>query len=391
MRMSEFILANLEAILQRWEDFARSLEAGRLMSVAALRNDAEQMLRFIASDMVSEQSGKQQRAKSLGLGPQLPDGQQSAAHDHGKARAVEHFSLTEMVSEYRALRASVTQMWLDAVAPDHENIVQLVRFNEAVDQLLAESAVRFTAKLESDSDLFTASVGHDLRNPLNAVLMSAQLLRASGTLSDRERNAAVRIEQSVTRIVGMVRDLEDFARTRVGGLLRFELEQCDIGELCRNMTDEIRASHPDRQIVFSQSGDTNVIVDQKRVAQLLSNLVANAIQHGSNDAVVTVRLVGQERFVRIQVHNEGAIEPSEIKYIFDPLHRGRKTRQQDNPGGLGLGLYIAERIALAHGGSIDVTSSEAAGTEFVVHLPRLTPPTGRHDRHLNAMNSHRSW
>jgi RsbT co-antagonist protein rsbRD N-terminal domain len=130
LRLSTFIIENIEPILKQWEEFARTLQPGRLMTVAALRHETERMLRFIAADIETTQSPAEQHDKSLGRGSQLADGAESAAHEHGRARAVDHFTFADMVSQYRALRAAVTSMWLEAAAVDYETVMQLVRFNE---------------------------------------------------------------------------------------------------------------------------------------------------------------------------------------------------------------------------------------------------------------------
>src|SRR5689334_16918714 len=115
MHISEFILQQIESILRDWENFARSLPRGPTMSVRALRNDAERMLRSVAADMQAAQTRAEQKAKAQGHGPELPTGVRSAAHDHGVQRAADGFAITDMVSEYRALRASVTRLWTDTL------------------------------------------------------------------------------------------------------------------------------------------------------------------------------------------------------------------------------------------------------------------------------------
>jgi signal transduction histidine kinase len=369
MQLSQFIVAKIETILQGWEDFARSIP-GHILNLVALRDDAERMLRFIAQDLETEQSERQQLDKSLGLAPGLPAGKQTAAMDHGLARALDHFTLTEMVAEYRALRASVTRLWLKGTPTTADNVLQLVRFNEAVDQILAESVARFTEQLDTDADLFAATISHDLRNPVNAVVMSAQLLSASKSLSQADRVASARIERSATRIGAMLRELEDYTHVRLGRTAGYKREATDVAKLCRGFIDEIEASHPGRRIILSESGDTTANVDRQRVGRLVSNLIGNAIQHGSQSEQIAVRITGADRDVAIEVHNEGsAVAPEDLKEIFEPLRRaGRK--QSDADRSLGLGLYIAQTIAVAHGGSIDVTSTTAAGTTFVVRLPR---------------------
>jgi hypothetical protein len=183
MRLSQFVLENREAILQQWEDFARSLKPGHAMSIQALRDDAERMLRFVAAEMESAQTRQQEIDKATGHGPELSSGHLSAAHDHGVGRAVERFSLIELVSEYRALRASVTRMWTDAAPVSRESVTQIVRFNEAIDQILAEGVSKFTERIDRDADLFAASVGHDLSNPVNTVVLAAHRIATTEQLS----------------------------------------------------------------------------------------------------------------------------------------------------------------------------------------------------------------
>ncbi|HJV25166.1 MAG TPA: HAMP domain-containing sensor histidine kinase [Aromatoleum sp.] len=370
MRLSTFILDNLEPILKQWEDFARSLQPGRLMTVGGLRDDAERMLRFIAADIETSQSRAEQLQKSVGLGPLLADGGDSAAHDHGKARAVDHFTFSEMVSEYRALRAAVTRMWLDSAGIDRESVDQLVRFDEAIDQVLAESVVRFAATLERESDLFTASIGHDLRNPLNSIVSSSEMLAQSRLLPEAERAAAKRIAGSAFRMAGMLAELQDFSRSRLHGLIQLSLEHANLAQICREVIAEIAATHPTYALKFTESGDTAAVVDRKRIGQLISNLVGNAVQHGTPSGEISVSVLGEEQHVRMEVHNEGPkIDQARLEEIFEPLQRAESELPRV-PGSLGLGLYIVRRIAVAHGGAVSVTSTEAAGTTFVVLIPR---------------------
>lgn len=379
MRLSKFILDNLEPILLEWGDFARSLKPGRLVTVAAFRNRAAQILQFIAADIELSQSRDEQHQKSIGQGPQVADGFYSAAHEHGKARAIDHFSFSEMVSEYRALRAAVTRMWLDAAGIHEHSVVQLVRFNEAVDQVLAESVVQFAAALERESDLFTASIGHDLRNPLNSIVSSSELLTRSTGLPDAERAAAIRIGTSAHRMADMLSELQDFSRSRLGGLLNLSLEQANMAAICKDVISEIAAAHPTRTLLFSESGDTTAVVDPRRVGQLISNLVGNAVQHGTPSGTISLSVQGDEQRVRVEIHNEGpAIDPAHLKDLFEPLCRATPVTARPE-GSLGLGLYIVRRIAEAHGGTVSVTSTEANGTTFVVVIPR-TPEDGKASR-----------
>jgi len=369
MRLARFILDNLEAILQDWENFARSLNAASAMSIRELRNDAERMLRFIAADMETKQSRQEEIDKATGHGPALPDGHSSAAHEHGIARAVERFSLVELVSEYRALRASVMRMWIDAVPLTKESVAQIVRFNEAIDQILAEGVTTFTEHLDREADLFTASIGHDLSNPVHAVMMSTRRLLLGNSLAAGERDAVERIERASKRLSGMLVDLRDFTRTRLGGLLVMHRERVDVADLVRTVVGELESAYPDRKVVVECQGDLVASVDPKRIPQLLSNLVANALQHGAVNSKVQVTAQREGDDVTIAVRNEGRpIEPALMKRLFDPLSRGEAEGDNGHPG-LGLGLYIAQQIALAHGGTVAAESTSDAGTSFTVRLP----------------------
>ena len=173
----------------------------------------------------------------------------------------------------------------------------------------------------------------------------------------------------------MLRELQDYTHVRLGGALGYNREPTDVADLCRRFIDEIEVSHPGRRIILSESGDTTANVDRQRVGRLVSNLIGNAIQHGSQSEPIAIRIIGAHRDVAIEVHNEGpVIEPEELKEIFEPLHRGRR-KQSDADSSLGLGLYIARTVAVAHGGSVDVTSTTAAGTTLVVRLPRTGYPS----------------
>ena len=367
MRLAVFLLANLDEVMDAWEAFARSLEPGKHLTAPDLRDDAEEMLRFIARDMETDQTALEEIEKAHGRGADLPRGRQSAAHLHGLARATQRFTLGDLMAEYRALRASVSRMWLARTEPTYANVVQLVRFNEAVDQLIAESVVRYAAKVEGDADLFTATIGHDLRSPLNAVATWAHVLVRTPALGDNERALATNIQQAAKRLADLVRDLQDFTRSRLGSALTLHRTPADVAAICESAVAEIRAAHPLRTLKTERSGDPIATVDAGRVTQAVSNLVANAIQHGDEAHPVTLSVVGSEHVVEIRVHNRGLPIPAdEIAAIFEPMKR---LHVDDQPGSLGLGLYIARRIAAAHGGTLTVASS-TEGTTFVLRLPR---------------------
>ena len=378
-RLAEFIGENGEAILAEWEAFARTCTpAAGAMDIVALRDHASEMLTVIATDLETPQDGRAQSEKSKGKGkPPAGDAlAPTAAEEHGAGRAESGFTIEQMVSEYRALRASVIRLWTRSrgeLAPG--DLEDLTRFNEAVDQSLAESVTRYTQELDDSKEMFLAILGHDLRTPLGAVLTSARFMLDTGELKEPHLTLTQRIASSSTRMVHMVGALLDFTRSRLGDGIPIERAPMNMGKAVHDVVDEIAAAHPSRTIEIDARGELQGEWDCPRISQVLTNLVVNALEHGAGGSVVAVETSGNDEEVTVAVHNHGpVIPPAQLNGIFNPM----KPREDKNhaaakgpTGNLGLGLYIAERIVTAHRGRIEVESSETRGTTFTVHLPRL--------------------
>ncbi|HYV96895.1 MAG TPA: GAF domain-containing protein [Gemmatimonadaceae bacterium] len=246
---------------------------------------------------------------------------------------------------------------------------------------LASVMARFdaVAKLEDtirSNELFAGVLAHDLRNPLDAMLTSAQLLlmqREGSAPSDAalngERKPASRILASGQRMTAMINQLLDFTRARSGGGMRVEPRATNLGELYAQASSELELAHPGWTIQCTPSGDLSGNWDADRLLQVFSNVIGNAGQHGTPGAAIHVHLDGSAPdHVRLEVRNEGAVPAAILPNLFDPFRSTRHGRGQSS--GLGLGLYIVREIIRAHGGTIDVTSSEERGTTFSVVLPR---------------------
>jgi signal transduction histidine kinase len=376
MRLADFILGNRESILHEWEAFARTcLPASGTMDVTGLRIHADQMLAAIAADLGTTQDGLQQSEKSKGLAPTLFMAAATAAEAHGADRAEGGFTVEQMVAEYRALRASVLRLWTQSqgelIPADVED---LTRFNEAIDQSLAESISEYNQNVEQSKEMFLAILGHDLRTPLGAISTSAMFMLELDELEEPHRTLTARIGDSAASAVRMVGDLLDFTRSRLGGGIDIEPVDTNLGRVVRDVIDEVRAAYPDCRIEVDTRIDQRGLWDPARMRQALSNLIANAVQHGPQGATVTVTLVGDDGNVGLTVHNRGAaIPPDQLHGIFNPMKNReaqRKAKARGPTASLGLGLYIAERIVAAHGGHVDVQSSEEAGTTFTIRLPR---------------------
>lgn len=374
MRLSEFILANREPILAEWEAFARTCApASGSMDIESLRDHADGMLTVIAADLNTPQDKSEQKEKSTGNQPVVDDSI-TAAEEHGAGRAESGFSVEQMVAEFRALRASVIRLWTKSqggiAAGD---IDDLTRFNEAIDQSLAESVSRFTQDLDKSKEMFLAMLGHDLRSPLGAIIMSAEFMLETKELEEPHLTLASRIASSSTRMQHMIGDLLDFTRSRLGGGIPIERADMSIEKLVHDVVSEVSAAHPASKITIDARGGQRGEWDCERISQALTNLVVNAVEHGNEGTEVTVTVGGDDKEALVAIHNHGVpISAEQLNGIFGPMKsRDAATRPGSSPyGNLGLGLYIAERIVTAHKGRIEVDSSSERGTTFTIHLPR---------------------
>jgi signal transduction histidine kinase len=376
MRLADFILANREPILAEWEAFARTCApASGSMDIAALRDHANEMLTVIAKDLATAQGAHAQAEKSKGNAPSAGGDERTAAEDHGSGRAESGFSVEQMISEYRALRASVIRLWTKVqgeLAP--ADVEDLTRFNEAIDQSLAESITRYTQDLDQSKEMFLAILGHDLRTPLGAVITSAKFMLETEELKEPYRTLTSRIVSSSTRMNHMVGALLDFTRSRLGGSIPVARANMSMGKVIHDVVNEIAAAHPDRTIRINARGSFEGAWDAARISQVLTNLIGNALEHGSSQTDVTVDVGGDEKEVAIAIHNDGAPIPTErLNGLFNPMKAKTSTGPAADTGpsgNLGLGLYIAERIVNAHKGKIEVASKQDGGTTFTVRLPR---------------------
>ena len=217
------------------------------------------------------------------------------------------------------------------------------------------------------NDMFAGIVGHDLRGPLSTIVMAGQLL-----LSYVDQPKAVRtIERllnSADRMQQMISQLLDFARARADGGIELERRPTQIAEIARDVIEEVKLARPDWKIDLVVRGDVRGDYDGNRLSQVFSNLIGNAVQHGSSDAPLTVKVDGRDReAIRVEVSNRGTIAPDVLPILFSPF-RGSQQKALRSQG-LGLGLFITDHIVRAHGGTIAAESSGGT-TAFRFHLPR---------------------
>lgn len=377
MRLADFILANIEPILMEWESFARGITPGATMDALALRDHAEAILHATAADMRSDQSPLQRAAKGKGLHPPGTSAPLNGASElHAFDRLGSGFDLVEVVSEYRAMRASVLQLWRDSnPAAVDRDVDDLTRFNESIDQSLGKAVSSYTRRVDQSRDLFLAILSHDLRSPLNTIAMSAGLIPRQNSADPESKQTAAQISTSVALMDRMISDLLDYTRTRLGAGMPVSPQPTNLGTLCREIYNEYRTGFPEREINFRTEGDLTGNWDPDRMRQAISNLLGNAVQHGSPDAPINFAIHSTGSDVIITIHNGGEpIAPGELPKIFEPLVRGSSAGKppKNRPGSIGLGLYIAREVARSHHGNIVVESTAEAGTTFTVEVPRHT-------------------
>ncbi|KAF2392513.1 MULTISPECIES: sensor histidine kinase [Pseudomonas] len=372
MRLSEFIVVEVDRIVDEWEQFARVITPDENLDRITLRDHASSILLAAARDMNTAQTAQEQAAKAMGDGPEKTPSLDQAAASHGELRHNVGFDLVQMTSEFRHLRACVIRLWVNSLqAPDLAYFQDMIRFNEAIDEALAESTAAYAEQVNHSRDIFLAILGHDLRAPLQAVSMSTELLQRKVNLEGDALACLHHIQRGTRHMSVMVADLLELVRSRLGKSLPIEPKPMDMADAAHEAIAQACAGNPECDPMLTISGDTRGNWDAGRIAQLLQNLIGNALQHGTNKRDVTVNLIGEPYAVRLTVHNFGVPIPEDaLSTIFDPLVRTASEELGQPSTSLGLGLFIVKEVVNAHQGTIEVSSNEVEGTLFTVVLPR---------------------
>lgn len=373
MRLSEFIVLHADRIVDEWEQFAETLTpAAETLNRTQLRDHAHSILLAAARDMNTRQSASEQAAKAKGEGLEKTPSLDEAAASHGELRHTVGFDLVQMTSEFRHLRACVIRLWVNHLeSPELTYFQDMIRFNEAIDEALAESTAAYAEQVNRSRDIFLAILGHDLRAPLQAVKMSTEMLLRKAPLDSKGLSLVGNIQNGARHMGAMVSDLLEFVRSRLGSSLPIEPKPMNLADAAREAIAEACAGRPDCQVHLHTDGDTQGQWDRGRIDQLLQNLIGNALQHGLNGQMPTLSLDGTADSVELRMHNFGPpIPQAALGTVFDPLVRSATEELGSNSTSLGLGLFIVKEVVQAHRGTIEVASSEAAGTTFTVVLPR---------------------
>lgn len=389
MRLAVFITANIDSILLDWVAFAtQQFSASHGLDKVNLLDHGRTLLEEIVSNMARPEGEAERKTKSEGNSQEASESSSVPSRSHARQRERQGFKIGQMVAEYRALRATVLRRW-QAAAPDFkdQDLEDMVRFNEALDQALAESVEVFAREVDRARDLFLGMMGHDLRGPLSTIASCAAVELRKWPADVRYAPLTLR---SVAQMKALLNDLMEFTTYRLGKGLRLVTVPLQLDQFARNTLDEINAVYAERALELVSLGDMQGRWDGRRLHQALSNLVFNALKYGYPSAPVHIVLDGSSpHAVLLTVRNTGKpIAPHLLPRLFDPLVREEREEDSDvsddrgsnaplvSGANLGLGLFVVREIAQAHGGSVEVFA-EGETTEFRLRLPRVcSVPTG---------------
>ncbi|HUQ02447.1 MAG TPA: sensor histidine kinase [Kofleriaceae bacterium] len=350
-----------EAIVAAWMERVEELPSAAGKSYGVLRDHVPEIVDHLADVL------EQDRASGDAALDRL-------AGAHAVLRHREGYDLRQIVLEYQMLRQTILTMYNSTNPPLTSTLVPIAHLDRSLDEAIGDAVDRFMDERDKARDVFVGILGHDLRTPLQSIAVATDTILQRGAADPAIVKAAGVTGKAVARMSRMIGDLLDFARGRLGGGISLDAAPVDdLRLVVRAAIEEQAAANPEKAIQdlsHDAPGDFAGTWDVARIAQALANLIGNAIQHG-DDAPVVVSTADDGTTVRIEVTNGGTI-PDEVRAtLFQPFRRAGRG------DGLGLGLYVVDEIARAHGGNVEVESDAARGTRFTLVLPREPKLTSR--------------
>lgn len=373
MRLSDFIRKATAEIVEESVKFARTMPvmADQRIDVQVLSNHLPLVLSAIATDLDRPQTAAEAIRKSEGAGPVLPG--ETAAQTHGRMRAEIGLNVAQVVAEYRVLRAVVTRLWTAAGGLTEARAAQeLIRFNEAIDQAIAESVAFHSAEIARWRNTLLATIGHDLRSPLSTVTLASEVL--SLQFHDGSLVPAIDlIKRGAQRLGALLDSLLEYNNAELGKPMRLCKTDVDLGRACRAELDLLRTTLPGVEIAYTTSGSLAGRFDENRVREALANLVSNAAQYRKAGTPIRVSAEDNGDAVTVAVVNHGDAIPHEtLESFFAPLRRSNDSNHAGSRRNLGIGLFIVREIARAHGGDATAESSDGM-ISFALRLPKCDP------------------
>ena len=349
--VAEFLRREGIRIIEKWEREVRAeLPALAQLTRPALIDHAEELLIGLAAWIEGDTTQAQRGFEALIQG-------------HALQRLGYAVGLETVMREYAKLRFVILRELLAITAPQQS----LLLLHEGLDRAIGAAIDRYAQRREEIRARFIGILGHDLRDPLSTVKISTDVLSRGGATADEQQMILARMARACERMQRMIGEVLDFARGHLGGGIPANPSLHDLAEICRHVVEEISTAHPERHIALQSSGDLRGPFDRDRVAQALGNLVGNAVDHTKGPIEVAAYETEDRQHVITTITSHGpAIPPDVQRRIFDPFARGDEAQARR---GLGLGLYIAQQIVLAHGATLDLTSDDNA-TTFTITWPR---------------------
>ncbi|MUP46047.1 HAMP domain-containing histidine kinase [Gramella sp. BOM4] len=372
MNLSASILQNKNQIADEWIDFATDniIPTGK-MEREEVKDHVKQILDRIIEDMDSIQTNKEQKIKSHG-NKELNSAETNAANQHGEQRLDFGFDFMQLSSEFRALRASVLRLWAEKSREENwkTDFHDMIRFNEAVDEVWMISLKRFQEKLDESKNLFLGILGHDLRNPIATIKGSHSILKLSENLSEKEKKTLQYSDKRVDHMTKLINNLLELTELRLGGGMTVDRAELDLVSLFKEIVHEQQLAFPDIKFISDVDGQIRGNWDKLRFTQMMTNLITNAVKHGKPDGTIKLKLFDDEENAHFSVHNNGSHIPENIlEKIFDGrFSTGNGSSAEERS--YGLGLLIVKKIIEGHQGEIKVSSSPENGTIFTVIIPK---------------------
>ena len=367
--LADFIEAHAEDIVEHAVTFARSEHNGHEMSEEELRDHLPEIIQAIVADMRTPQTRAESIEKAEGRAPADAGQPRSPAGTHAVHRAHSGFSISSLVAEYRAMRAAVLRMWAESPGSVIRN-EEVTRFNEAIDQAIAESVSHYSEEVDRWRNIFLGVLGHDLRSPLTAIMVASEVIAGMAVDAPLAR-VAQRLVSSGERMGELLDKLLVYNRAQMGVGLEVHKEEADLAHACREEIEQLQEAMPGARIQLDAPPAARGRFDVRSVCEALANLVVNAYKYGSPDQGIRVELRDDGDGVQLSVANHGETIPRDaLQLLFEPLRRGGVAEEgRMERASLGLGLFIVSQIAEAHGGEITAESADGR-TVFTMQLPK---------------------
>ncbi|MBJ6982752.1 sensor histidine kinase [Luteimonas sp. MC1572] len=370
--LADFIEQRAETIVEQAITFARSIDVDTPLDSVTLRDHLPEIIQAIVSDLRTAQTRAEEIAKSEGNAPMQAGHSRSAAATHALHRAHSGFSISQLVAEYRAMRASVLRSWAAASDDQFAAAGEITRFNEAIDEAIAESVSHYADEVERWRNIFLGVLGHDLRSPLTAIMLTSEHI--AGLAVDAPlAKAAQRLIRSGESMNQLLDKLLVYNRSQFGIGFEITKEDIDLAQACRDEIEQLQAAMPATRIHFDGPDTMRGLFDAGSIREALANLVVNARKYGAEEAEIRVVLREDGAHAALAVANAGDPIPREtLDLMFEPLRRGGVSGGELEQASLGLGLFIVSQIVKAHAGSIRAESVDGT-TTFNLQLPRGMP------------------